>query len=141
MIWQFCSSVVHECSSRSLISNFFSPPIWFQYFCFCSVFLLWKICVHIHIWVYWDFLIPSGTLMHFYLFFFCLLGQLMQLKLGRWSITFVMLIKAMLLLKLCRFYVEFSNIKTKRQRCVGITDECTILDKTEFFFLKLFNFN
>lgn len=77
----------------------------------------------------------------FLLIFFCLLGQLMQLKLGRWSITFVMLIKAMLLLKLCRFYVEFSNIKTKRQRCVGITDECTILDKTEFFFLKLFNFN
>lgn len=77
----------------------------------------------------------------FLLIFFCLLGQLMQLKLGRWSITFVMLIKAMLLLKLCRFYVESSNIKTKRQRCVGITDECTILDKTEFFFLKLFNFN
>ena len=77
----------------------------------------------------------------FLLFFFCLLGQLMQLKLGKWSITFVMLIKAMLLLKLCRFYVESSNIKTKRQRCVGITDECTILDKTEFFFLKLFNFN
>ena len=77
----------------------------------------------------------------FLLIFFCLLGQLMQLKLGRWSVTFVMLIKAMLLLKLCRFYVESSNIKTKRQRCVGITDECTILDKTEFFFLKLFNFN
>lgn len=77
----------------------------------------------------------------FLLIFFCFLGQLMQLKLGRWSITFVMLIKAMLLLKLCRFYVESSNIKTKRQRCVGITDECTILDKTEFFFLKLFNFN
>ena len=67
----------------------------------------------------------------FLLIFFCLLGQLMQLKLGRWSITFVMLIKAMLLLKLCRFYVEFSNIKTKRQRCVGITDECTILDNNK----------
>ena len=53
----------------------------------------------------------------FLLIFFCLLGQLMQLKLGRWSITFVMLIKAMLLLKLCRFYVESSNIKTKRQVC------------------------
>ena len=67
----------------------------------------------------------------FLLIFFCLLGQLMQLKLGRWSITFVMLIKAMLLLKLCRFYVESSNIKTKRQRCVGITDECTILDNNK----------
>ena len=67
----------------------------------------------------------------FLLIFFGLLGQLMQLKLGRWSITFVMLIKAMLLLKLCRFYVESSNIKTKRQRCVGIIDECTILDNNK----------
>ena len=67
----------------------------------------------------------------FLLIFFFLFLQPMQLKLGRWSITFVMLIKAMLLLKLCRFYVESSNIKTKRQRCVGITDECTILDNNK----------
>lgn len=126
---------------KIIIIKLFLPTNLISIFLFLFRFLIMEnMCSYPHL----SLLRFSDTIRNinaFLLIFFCLLGQLMQLKLGRWSITFVMLIKAMLLLKLCRFYVESSNIKTKRQRCVGITDECTILDKTEFFFLKLFNFN